>query len=69
MTLNGLFGLCLRTFSYDGTGRPYLGTEICGSVDFIYEYAEDHNIDGDDFRIMINNAICDLLGIDEPDLI
>ncbi len=29
---------------------------------------ENHTIDDEDFRIMINNAICDLLGIGEPDI-
>jgi len=48
---------------------PILAQKFADTVDFTYEYAEDHNIDDDDFRIMINNAICDLLGIDEPDLI
>mgnify|MGYP000860131571 CR=1 FL=1 len=46
-----------------------LARKFACTVDNAYEYGQDHNISDDDFRIMINNAICDLLGIDEPDLI
>ena len=31
--------------------------------------AQFNNILNDDFRVIVNNAICDLLGLDEPDLI
>ena len=40
---------------------------IC-TVDDVVEYAQANNISDDDFRIMVNNALCDLLGVDEPDL-
>ena len=33
------------------------------------EYAQTNNISDDDYRVALNNALCDLLGIDEPDLI
>jgi hypothetical protein len=46
-----------------------LARKFANTVDSAYEYAQTRNISDDDFRIMINNAICDLLGIDEPDLI
>lgn len=46
-----------------------LTRKFAHTVDSAYEFAQTHSIYDDDFRIMINNAICDLLGIDEPDLI
>lgn len=46
-----------------------LARKFADTVDRAYEYAQAHRIADDDFRVMINNAICDLLGIDEPDLI
>ena len=50
--------------------EDYLLTrKFADTVDRAYEFAQAHNISDEDYRIMINNAICDLLGIDEPDLI
>lgn len=46
-----------------------LARKFADTVDKTVEYVEHHKISDDDFRIMINNAICDLLGIDEPDLL
>lgn len=45
-----------------------LARKFGNTVDDAVEFAENHNIDDEDFRIMINNAICDLLGIGEIDL-
>jgi len=45
-----------------------LARKFASTVDNAVEYAENHNIDDEDFRIMINNAICDLLGVGEPGL-
>ena len=46
-----------------------LAHKFADTVDSAVEFAGNHNISDEDFRIMINNAICDLLGIDEPELI
>lgn len=46
-----------------------LAHKFSDTVDAKYEYAENCNISDDDFRILMNNALCDLLGIDEPDLL
>ena len=43
--------------------------KFANTVDAEYEYAENCNISDHDFRILMNNALCDLLGTDEPDLL
>ena len=46
-----------------------LARKFANTVDNAFEYAQTNIISDDDFRIMVNNALCDLLGVDEPDLI
>lgn len=46
-----------------------LARKFESTVDAKYEYAENRNISDDDFRILMNNALCDLLGTDEPDIL
>ncbi|MGI6731724.1 MAG: hypothetical protein ACOX5F_07510 [Anaerovoracaceae bacterium] len=46
-----------------------LARKFANTVDDAVEYAENHSTSDEDYRILINNAICDLLGIEEPDLI
>ena len=46
-----------------------LARKFANTVDAKYEYAENRNITDDDFRILMNNALCDLLGTDKPDLL
>lgn len=46
-----------------------LARKFADTVDNAYEYGQNNNISDDDFRVIINNAICDLLGIDVPDFI
>lgn len=46
-----------------------LARRFADTIDDAVEYAENHRTSDEDFRIMINNAICDFLGIDEPELI
>lgn len=46
-----------------------LARKFAGTVDCVVEYAQANNISDDDFRVMVNNALCDLLGIGEPDLL
>lgn len=46
-----------------------LARKFADTIDNVVEYAESHTIDDEDYRIMVNNAICDFLGIGEPDLV
>lgn len=46
-----------------------LAQKFVNTVDDVIEYVQASNISDNDFRIMVNNALCDLLGVDEPDLI
>ncbi len=46
-----------------------LAQKFANIVDAKYEYAENRNISDDDFRILMNNALCDLLGTDKSDLL
>ncbi|MGI6605999.1 MAG: hypothetical protein ACOX2X_03025 [Peptococcia bacterium] len=46
-----------------------LARKFANTVDAQYEYAENHNISDDDFRIIMNNALCDLLGTPKSDLL
>lgn len=46
-----------------------LARKFANTVDCAVEYAEANNISDDDFRVAVNNALCDLLGTDEPDLL
>lgn len=45
-----------------------LARKFANIVDYAVEYAETNKISDDDFRVMVNNALCDLLGVGEPDL-
>jgi hypothetical protein len=44
-----------------------LARKFTNTVDDAFEFAQTNKISDDDFRIMVNNALCDLLGVDEPD--
>ena len=46
-----------------------LARKFTNTVDSAVEYAQTRNISDDGFRVMLNNALCDLLGDDEPDLL
>ena len=46
-----------------------LTRKFANTVDAKYEYAETHNISDDDFRILMNNALCDLLETDKSELL
>ena len=46
-----------------------LARKFANTVDAEYEYAENHNISDDEFRILMNNALCNLLGTDKSDLL
>jgi hypothetical protein len=45
-----------------------LANRFANFVDRQYEYAQSHNISDDRFRLLMNNALCDLLGKDKPDI-
>ncbi len=46
-----------------------LARKFANTIEAAVEYAENHTIEDEDYRIMINNAICDFLGVGDPDLI
>lgn len=46
-----------------------LARKFANTVDDKYEYVQCNHVSDDDFRVLMNNALCDLLGIDEPDLL
>ena len=46
-----------------------IARKFANTVDSAVEYATAHNISDDDFRISVNNALCDLLGTNMPDLL
>ncbi len=45
-----------------------LARKFVSTIDDAVEYAQANNMSDDDFRIAVNNALCNLLGVDEPDL-
>lgn len=45
-----------------------LARKFANTIDDTVDFAESRNIDDEEFRIMINTAICDLLGVNEMDL-
>jgi hypothetical protein len=63
------FGYVIEHFPAMERENMRLARKFADTVDSVVNFATDHKISDDDFRIMINNALCDLLGIDEPDLI
>ena len=46
-----------------------LARKFANTIEAAVEYAENHTVEDEDYRIMINNAICDFLGVGEPDII
>ncbi len=62
-------GYVIEHFPMMETEDVLLARKFAGTVDDTVEYAQANNISDDDFRIAVNNALCDLLGVDEPDLI
>lgn len=46
-----------------------LARKFANTVDAKYGYAENRNISNDDFRILMNNALCDLIEKGKPDLL
>ena len=46
-----------------------LARKFANTVDDTVEYAQTNKISDDDFRVMVNNSLCDLLGIGESDLV
>ncbi|HEX2937489.1 MAG TPA: hypothetical protein VHO66_01055 [Ruminiclostridium sp.] len=46
-----------------------LARKFANTVDAKYEYAENRNISDDDFRVLMNNALCDFLETGNPDLL
>lgn len=61
-------GYVIEHFSMMEKENKRLARKYVNTIDDAVEFAESHNIDDEEFRIMINNAICDLLGVGEIDL-
>jgi hypothetical protein len=71
MALN--FGLCGSTYRIHWLKTvvilTLLARKFASTIDDTVEYAQANDISDDDFRIAVNNALCDILGVDEPDLL
>lgn len=46
-----------------------LSQKFASTIDATFENAQGLNISDEDFKVLMNNALCDFLGIDEPDLL
>lgn len=46
-----------------------LARKFENTVEAEYRFSENYKISDDNFRIRMNNALCDLLGTGEPDLL
>jgi len=46
--------------------NAHLAQNFVSTVDNVVEYAQANNISDEDFRIMVNNALCDLVGVMSP---
>ena len=62
-------GYVLEHFPMMEREDKHLARKFANTVDAKYEYAENHNISDDDFRILMNNALCDFLETGKPDLL
>lgn len=45
-----------------------LARKFANTVEAEYRYSENYKISDDNFRVRMNNALCDLLGTDKSDL-
>lgn len=61
-------GYVIEYFPFMGKEDRRLARKFVATVDNAVEFAESNKISEDDYSILLNNALCDLLGIDEPDL-
>lgn len=59
----------IEHFPYMEREHPRLAKRFANTIDAAVDFAEHRNISDEDFLTMINNAYCDFLGIDEPDLL
>lgn len=62
-------GYVIEHFPMMDRENARLARKFASTVDNAVEYAQANNILDDDFRVMVNNALCDFLGIGEPDLV
>ena len=46
-----------------------LAWKFANTVEAEYRFSENYEISDENFRILMNNALCDLLGTDKPDLL
>ncbi len=62
-------GYVLEHFPKMESENARLARKFANTVDAKYEYAENRNISDDDFRVLMNNALCDFLETGNPDLL
>jgi hypothetical protein len=62
-------GYVIEHFPFMERENARLARKFANTVDSTVEYAQTNDISDHDYRVAINNALCDLLGIGEPDLI
>ena len=62
-------GYVLEHFPMMEREDKHLARKFANTVDAKYEYAENYSISDDDFRILMNNALCDFLETGKPDLL
>ena len=62
-------GYVIEHFPMMENENARLARKFASTVDGAVEYAQANNISDDDFRVMVNNALCDLLGIGESNLV
>ncbi len=63
------FGYIIEHFPMMEREDAILARKFVSTIDDTVEYAQANDMADEDLRIAVNNALCDLLGIDEPDLI
>ncbi|NLV51632.1 MAG: hypothetical protein GXY20_13195 [Clostridiales bacterium] len=62
-------GYALEHFPKMERENARLARKFANTVEAKYEYTENHDISDDDFRILMNNALCDFLETGKPDLL
>lgn len=49
--------------------NAHLARKFANTIDITYENAVNGNVSDDNFRILMNNALCDWIGTDKSDLL
>lgn len=61
-------GYCIEHFPKMERENARLARKFANTVDVAFEYAENHSISDDDFRVRMNNALCDFFEPGDPTL-